>query len=218
MQVAKGLKLEPEKTKQLELLLEKVRAGQSFSSLITSMRSYERSIDEIKAKAVNIVEATEVSGSYEGQKDFSGSYASKYWSVHEWDCCKRSENKYAYSSSGGKLVTSNENTANLFRLLDTLREKNPAWVVNTTSAGYKSGYRDSVVNMEVGGVSGSNHTMGCAADIHDSSSDRSAESLAEEIEAAAKANGLTNKIELGIYSGQGWCHIGVPGYRSVYYG
>ena len=54
MQVAKGLKLEPEKTKQLELLLEKVRAGEKFSSLITSMRSYERSVGEIKAKAVNI--------------------------------------------------------------------------------------------------------------------------------------------------------------------
>ena len=67
MQVAKGLKLEPEKTKQLELLLEKVRAGEKFSSLITSMRSYERSVDEIKAKAVNIVEAKKASGSYEGR-------------------------------------------------------------------------------------------------------------------------------------------------------
>lgn len=218
MQVHQGLKLEPEKIRELDLLLEKVRAGQTFSSLITSMRSYERSVDEIKAKAISIVEAKEACGSYEGQKDFSDSYVSKYWTVSEWDCFKRAENKYAYSSANGKLTTGNQNTANLFRLLDTLREKNPAWVVNTTSAGYKSGYRDSVVNIEVGGVSGSNHTMGCAADIHDSSRDRTAESLAEEIEAAAKANGLTNKIELGIYSGQGWCHIGVPGYRNVYYG
>ena len=45
-----------------------------------------------------------------------------------------------------------------------------------------------------------------------------AEELAETIKAAARDNGLENSIELGIYSGQGWCHIATPGYRNVYFG
>lgn len=146
------------------------------------------------------------------------SYTSKHWSTTEWDCLQRSSNPYAYDDANGHLTTDNDKTANLFRILDMLRDWNPNWIINWTNAGYKSGYRTEAVNTEVGGVSTSNHLYGCAADIHESNTDASAEALAETIKAAAKYNGLEDQIELGIYSGQGWCHIATPGYQNIYFG
>ena len=67
-------------------------------------------------------------------------YVSKHWSTTEWDCYQRAENEYAHDNSEGKLVTEEEGTANLFRILDMLRDWNPNWVINWTNAGYKSGY------------------------------------------------------------------------------
>ena len=128
-------------------------------------------------------------------------YTSKHWSTTEWDCYQRSENEYAHDNKNGRLVTENEDTANLFKILDMLRDWNPNWVINWTEAGYKSGFRTRKVNAEVGGVTNSNHLFGCAADIHESNTDASAEELAETIKAAARYNGLENSIELGIYSG-----------------
>lgn len=144
-------------------------------------------------------------------------YRSKNWSVTEWDCFQRSENPYAWDDETGHLCTDNEKTANLFKILDMLRDWNPNWIVNWTSAGYKSGYRTKSVNREVGGTESSNHIYGCAADIHESNTDASAEALAETIKAAAKYNGLEDSIELGIYQGQGWCHIATPGWLNIYY-
>ncbi len=144
-------------------------------------------------------------------------YTSRHWSVTEWDCFQRSRNPYAWDDAGGYLNTDNEETANLFKILDMLRDWNPNWIVNWTNAGYKSGYRTRSVNQEVGGVPNSNHTLGCAADIHESNTDASAEALAGAIKAAAKYNGLEDKIELGIYQDQGWCHIATPGYKNIYY-
>ena len=144
-------------------------------------------------------------------------YTSKHWSVTEWDCLQRSSNEYAWDDENGRLNTDNEDTANLFKILDMLREWNPNWIVNWTQAGYKSGYRTPEVNTEVGGVWNSNHRYGRAADIHEANTDASAEDLAGTIEAAAKCYGLENNIELGIYQGQGWCHLGCWDHRSVYY-
>jgi len=67
-------------------------------------------------------------------------YVSRHWSVREWDCLKRSRNEYAWDNEHGRLCTNDENTANLFKVMDTLRDWNKGWVVNTTRAGYKSGY------------------------------------------------------------------------------
>lgn len=145
-------------------------------------------------------------------------YTSRHWSTTEWDCLQREANPYAWDDEYGKLNTDNEQTANLFKILDMLRDWNPHWVVNWTNDGYKSGYRTKSINREVGGVSTSNHIYGCAADIHESNTDATAEALAETIKAAAKYNGLEDQIELGIYSGQGWCHIATPGWKSIYYG
>lgn len=144
-------------------------------------------------------------------------YTSRNWSTTEWDCLQRSSNEYAWDDENGRLNTDNEYTANLFRILDMLRDWNPNWVVNWTNSGYKSGYRTPEINAEVGGVWNSNHRYGRAADIHESNTDATAEALAETIKAAAKYNGLLDKIELGIYQGQGWCHIGVTDYQSIYY-
>lgn len=47
--------------------------------------------------------------------------------------------------------------------------------------------------------------------------DATAEELAESIKAVAKYNNHDDKIEIGICSGQGWCHIETQGYRNVYY-
>ena len=98
-----------------------------------------------------------------------------------------------------------------------LRDWNPHWVVNWGSSGYKSGYRTPEINEIMGGVPNSNHRYGRAADIHEANTDATAEALAETIKAAAKYNGLLDKIELGIYSGQGWCHIGCWDHQSIYY-
>lgn len=67
-------------------------------------------------------------------------------------------------------------------------------------------------------MTNSNHLFGCAADIHEADTDASAEELAETIKAAARYNGLENQIELGIYSGYGWCHIATPGYTYIFAG
>ena len=79
-------------------------------------------------------------------------YVSEHWSVREWDTLKHSSNEYAWDNEHGRLCTNDENAANLFKVLDTLRDWNPGWVVNTTRAGYKSGYRTPAVNGEVGGA------------------------------------------------------------------
>ena len=97
-------------------------------------------------------------------------YVSKHWSVTEWDCLQRSRNEYAWDENG-RLCTNDEKTANLFRLLDMLRDWNSNWVINTTNAGYKSGFRTIEVNLAVGGEPNSYHTRGCAADIHISGQD-----------------------------------------------
>lgn len=73
-------------------------------------------------------------------------YVSKHWSVTEWDCLQRSRNEYAWDENG-RLCTNDEKTANLFRLLDMLRDWNSNWVINTTNAGYKSGFRTIEVNL-----------------------------------------------------------------------
>ena len=143
-------------------------------------------------------------------------YTSKHWSVTEWDCLQRSKNPYAWDDENGRLNTNNEKTANLFRILDLLRDWNPNWVINWTNSGWKSGYRTSEVNAAVGGTERSNHLYGCAADVHESNTDASGEALADAIRAAAEAWGLEDEIELGIYS-SGWCHIATPGYYSVYH-
>ncbi len=143
-------------------------------------------------------------------------YTSKHWSVVEWDCCHRSENKYAYDNEDGRLVTEYENTAKLFKILDLLRDWNPNWVINWTMAGYKSGYRTPAVNYQCGGVEDSNHVYGCAADIHESDTDATGEALASAVRDAAEAYGLEEEIELGIYAD--WVHIATPGYKNIYYG
>ena len=144
-------------------------------------------------------------------------YTSKHWSTTEWDCYQRSENEYAWDDENGRLNTDNEDTANLFKILDMLREWNPHWVINWSYSGYKSGYRTKEVNDIMGGVWNSNHIYGRAADIHESNTDARAEDLAAAIEAAAESWGLQDKIELGIYTNEGWCHIACQDYRNIYY-
>lgn len=130
-------------------------------------------------------------------------YTSRNWSTTEWDCLQRSANDYAWDDENGRLNTNNEKTANLFRILDMLRDWNPHWMVNWTNSGYKSGYRTPEINEEVGGIWNSNYRYGCAADIHEANTDATTEALAETIKAAAEYNGLLDQIELGIYQGQG---------------
>lgn len=142
-------------------------------------------------------------------------YISKNWSTTEWDCHHRSENQYAYDNEEGLLCTDNPKTANLFKILDLLRDWNPNWVINWTEKGWKSGYRDEYVNAECGGTERSHHLAGCAADIHEANTDASGEALASAIQDAAKAYGLEDQIELGIY--YDWCHIATPGYYNLYY-
>ena len=145
-------------------------------------------------------------------------YVSKYWSVPEWDCLRRDRNDYAWNNGDGKLCTNNEQTAQLFKILDTARQwridagLSSNWVVNTTNAGYKSGYRTLAINAEVGGVADSTHTTGCAADIHISGQNDDAYSLAETILAAADAWGLRDKVAIGVYGN--WIHIDTRGYTS----
>lgn len=137
-------------------------------------------------------------------------YRSKYWSVTEWDCFGRDRNEYAWDE-GGLLCTNNERTAKLFKILDLLREWDPRWVVNTTSAGYKSGYRTERVNAEVGGEPGSYHTKGCAADIHISGQDDHPDALADTALVSARAYGIEGELGLGLYP-DGWIHIDTRGY------
>ena len=144
-------------------------------------------------------------------------YVSRNWSTREWDCYGRDANAYAWDNEDGKLCTEEEGTMKLFKILDMLRDWNPNWVVNWTNDGWKSGYRTPYVNEMVGGVENSNHVMGCAADIHEYDTDATSEELANTISAAARYCGLEHEIELGIYLDQGWCHLGTPGYRNVYF-
>lgn len=139
-------------------------------------------------------------------------YISKHWSVTEWDCFQRNRNSYAWDNENGRLCTNDERTANLFKILDMLREWNPNWVINTTNAGYKSGYRTLDVNVAVGGEKGSYHTKGCAADIHIAGQDDSAESLADTVLVAADSYGLKDSLGIGYYGD--WIHIDTRGYTS----
>lgn len=138
-------------------------------------------------------------------------YKSKHWTVNEWDCLQRSENPFAWTE-GGRLCTNDERTANLFKILDMLRDWNPNWVVNTTNAGYKSGYRTPYINALVGGVEGSLHTQGCAADIHIAGQDDTDTALADTVLVAADAWGLKDKLGIGYYGD--WIHIDCRGYTS----
>ncbi|WP_293727542.1 hypothetical protein, partial [uncultured Phascolarctobacterium sp.] len=73
-------------------------------------------------------------------------YVSKHWSVCEWDCWRRAKNEYAWDNENGRLCTNNSKTEKLFRILDSLRECDPDWVINTTNyhpeygSSFKSGY------------------------------------------------------------------------------
>lgn len=138
-------------------------------------------------------------------------YRSKYWSVTEWDCLKRSRNEYAWDEDG-RLCTNNEKTANLFKILDLLREWNLNWVINSTKDGYKSGYRTIEVNLAVGGTAGSYHTRGCAADIHIAGQDDTAKALADTVRVAAEAWGLEDQFGIGLYGD--WIHVDTRGYNS----
>lgn len=139
-------------------------------------------------------------------------YQSLYWSVTEWDCCGRSENDFAVDNNEGLLLTENEQTEKLFMLLDGLRADNPNWVVNTTNAGYKSGYRTIEVNAAVGGVDNSFHVQGCAADIHIETEDFAGEKLADIVIKKAIELDLLNEIGLGVYDD--WVHLDTRGYSA----
>lgn len=139
-------------------------------------------------------------------------YVSKHWSVTEWDCLKRSRNIYAWDNEEGSLCTNDTKTANLFRILDMLRDWQPNWVINSTSAGYKSGFRTIDVNLEVGGSAHSYHTRGCAADIHIAGQDDTDKALADTVITAARAWGLEYQLGIGYYGD--WIHIDTRGYTS----
>lgn len=138
-------------------------------------------------------------------------YVSKHWSVTEWDCLQRSRNEYAWDENG-RLCTDDEKTANLFKILDMLRDWDPNWVINTTNAGYKSGYRTVDVNAEVGGEPHSYHTRGCAADICIAGQDDTDTALANTVITAARAWGLEYKLGIGYYGD--WIHIDTRGYSA----
>lgn len=138
-------------------------------------------------------------------------YRSKHWSVTEWDCLRRSRNEYAWDEDG-RLCTDNEKTANLFKILDMLRDWNPNWVINTTNAGYKSGYRTPEINREVGGEENSYHVKGCAADICIAGQDDTDTALADTILVAADAWGLKEQLGLGYYGD--WLHVDLRGYTA----
>ena len=138
-------------------------------------------------------------------------YKSKHWNVAEWDCLGRTENEYAWTEDDC-LCTDNENTANLFKILDMLRDWNPNWQVNTTKAGYHSGFRTIEINEEVGGEVGSYHTRGSAADICISNEDDTDEDLANTVLEAAKCFGLEDGLGIGYYGD--WVHVDYRGYTS----
>lgn len=139
-------------------------------------------------------------------------YVSKHWSVTEWDCYGRSMNEYAFDNENGRLVTTNEKTEQLFKILDLLREWNPHWQINTTNRGWKSGYRDDYVNNAVGGEIGSYHTKGCAADICISGQDDTDRALADTVLVAAESWGISDKLGIGYYGN--WIHVDTRGYTS----
>lgn len=145
-------------------------------------------------------------------------YVSKHWSVKDWDCYGREQNYYAWDNEDGKLCTDNENTANLFKILDNLYEQDPSIMVNWTAykpqfgMALKSGYRDERANLAVGGEPNSYHTRGCAADIHFADHDYTAEQIAEKVLITASWFGLENSLGIGLYDG--WCHIDTRGYTS----
>lgn len=140
-------------------------------------------------------------------------YKSKNWSCKEWDCYERSENDFA-ADQNGSLTTSDEKTANLFMILDLLRDQNENWVINTTSRGEKSGFRDEEVNRLCGGEPNSFHLKGCAADIHISNEDLTGEELAEMVQAAANDLGFGDLIGLGVY--EDWVHVDARGYSATW--
>ena len=137
-------------------------------------------------------------------------YTSRNFSTTEWDCYERESNPYAHDNSEGKLVTNNDQTADLFMILDFLRDDNPHWVINTTSRGEKSGYRDEEVNRLCGGEENSYHLKGCACDIHISGADYTGEELAEMVLDVADEMGV--EIGLGIY--EDWIHVDTRGYEA----
>lgn len=139
-------------------------------------------------------------------------YVSKHWSTTEWDCLHREKNEYAWDNEDGHLCTEDERTAHLFQILDMLREWNPGWMVNNTNAGYKSGYRTPEVNAAVGGVPGSYHAQGCAADIHIAGQNDTDKALADTVLVAAESWGLENKLGIGYYGD--WIHIDTRGYSA----
>ena len=73
MQVHPGLRVVSNKSDQLDLLLEKIKNGADFNNLISSMRTYEKSIDEIKKSALDTVLIGQISSSAES------SFASSYY-------------------------------------------------------------------------------------------------------------------------------------------
>lgn len=139
-------------------------------------------------------------------------YVSKNWSVTEWDCYGRSQNAFAWDNEEGRLCTNDVKTANLFKILDMLRSWNPNWVINTTCAGYKSGYRTEEVNAAVGGEYNSYHVRGCAADISIWGQDDRDTNLADTVLAAAKAWGIDDQLGIGYYGD--WIHIDTRGYPA----
>lgn len=152
-------------------------------------------------------------------------YISKHWSVTEWDCWRRSSNPYAWDNEHGKLCTNDARTEKLFKILDSLRDCDDGWVVNTTKyhteygTDFKSGYRtvEDGVNAACGGASGSWHTSGCAADIHNVNYDYSAEQIKEQILIAASWNGINpEELDIGCYS-SGWCHVDTGGDNERWY-
>ena len=141
-------------------------------------------------------------------------YVSKNWSTTEWDALQRSENEFATDNAEGRLTTTDPQTTKLFQILDTLRDWNPNWVVNTTREGFKSGFRPPDINARVGGSANSWHTRGCAADIHISGQDDFAAALAQTVVDAASAWGISpDELGIGLYA-DGWIHIETTGVRA----
>lgn len=63
MQIHPGLKIDSSTPIQLNILLEKIKNGTNFSNLISSMRTYEKSIDEIKKSALDTILVGQISSS-----------------------------------------------------------------------------------------------------------------------------------------------------------
>lgn len=154
-------------------------------------------------------------------------YRSRHWSTTEWDAYGRSQNKYAYDDETGHLCTDNPATANLFKGLDTLRDWNKNWVINTTLThwngyfeqymAYKSGYRPTApwdVNGDCGGDPNSQHIFGCAADLHIAGQDDDSADLAQTVKDAFDCNGLSDVLGIGYLGYKGWCHADAGGART----